>query len=82
MEAALDSLDGDRSRAATMMREQYAAARKVAETRTSRKVLPNTTNCGYARSPPNARHCNACASGARSAKKPFTAFRRSSTGPS
>src|SRR6202040_101354 len=31
MEAALDSLDGDRSRAATMMREQYAAARKVAE---------------------------------------------------
>src|SRR3981189_139054 len=31
MEAALGSLDGDRSRAATMMREQYAAARKVAE---------------------------------------------------
>jgi monovalent cation/hydrogen antiporter len=31
MQAALDSLDGDRSRAATMMREQYAAARKVAE---------------------------------------------------
>ena len=31
IEAALDSLDGDRSRAATMMREQYAAARKVAE---------------------------------------------------
>src|ERR1700738_2770765 len=31
MEAALDSLDGDRSRAATMMREQYAAARKGAE---------------------------------------------------
>jgi NhaP-type Na+/H+ or K+/H+ antiporter len=31
MEAAFDSLDGERSRAATMMREQYAAARKVAE---------------------------------------------------
>src|SRR4029077_3255837 len=26
--------------------------------------------------------CNACASGGRSAKKSFTAFRRSSTGPS
>jgi Na+/H+ antiporter len=31
MQAALDSLDGDSSRAAAMMREQYAAARKVAE---------------------------------------------------
>src|SRR2546423_6579970 len=31
MQAALDSLDGDSSRAATRMREQYAAARKVAE---------------------------------------------------
>jgi len=31
MEAAFDSLDGERSREATMMREQYSAARKVAE---------------------------------------------------
>jgi hypothetical protein len=30
MQAALDGLDGDRSSAATVMREQYAAARKVA----------------------------------------------------
>jgi hypothetical protein len=31
MQAALDSLDGDTSRAATTVREQFAAARKVAE---------------------------------------------------
>ena len=31
MQAALDSLDGDTSRAANTIREQYAAARKVAE---------------------------------------------------
>jgi hypothetical protein len=82
MQAALDSLDGETSPAATTVREQYAASRKVPKTRTSRKLPPNTTNCGYARSPPNARHCAGCARGARSAKKPFTAYRRSSTGPS
>jgi monovalent cation/hydrogen antiporter len=31
MQAALDSLDGDTSRAANTIREQFAAARKVAE---------------------------------------------------
>ena len=31
MQAALDSLDGETSPAATMAREKYAAARKVAE---------------------------------------------------
>jgi hypothetical protein len=30
---------------------------RLSKTRTSRKLLPNTTNCGYARLPPNARHC-------------------------
>jgi hypothetical protein len=48
----------------------------------SRRLRPNTTNCGSTRSLPNARHCTGCARGARSAMKPFTAFRRSSTGPS
>jgi hypothetical protein len=75
MQAALDSLDGETSPAAI----KYAAARKVAEDQTSCKLLPNTTNCGYARSPPSARHCNACGRGARLGKKPFTAFRKSST---
>ena len=35
MQAALDSLDGETSPAATTVREQYAASRKVAEDRTS-----------------------------------------------
>jgi hypothetical protein len=82
MEAALDSLDGDRSRAGTMMREQYAAARKVAEDHYERKRRPNMTSCGCARSLPSVKRCTTCAREARLATKPFAASRKSSTGPS
>jgi hypothetical protein len=55
---------------------------RLPKTSGSRRLRPNTTNCGCARSLLNARRCIGCARAARSAMKPFAAFRRSSTGPS
>src|ERR1700745_3653039 len=55
---------------------------RLLKTSMSRRLRRNMTNCGSALSLPNARHCTSCARGARSAIKPFTAYRRSSTGPS
>ncbi len=44
MQAALDSLDGEKSPAATMARRNTRPPARLPKTRTSRKLLPNTTN--------------------------------------
>ena len=82
MQAALDSLDGETSPAAMMAPRNMRPPARLLKTSMSRRLRRNMTNCGSARSLLNARHCTGCARGARSAIKPFTAYRRSSTGPS
>jgi hypothetical protein len=83
MQAALDSLDGETSPAATMAREKYAAARKVAEDQNEPQAGTKYDELRLrAIAAQRAALQRLRSRGVRSAKKPFTAFRRSSTGPS
>jgi CPA1 family monovalent cation:H+ antiporter len=77
MQAALDSLDGDTSPAANTIREQYAAARKVAEDQHEPQAATKYDELRWR----SARRCCACATKARSATTHSTVSRRSSTGP-
>ena len=82
MQAALDSLDGETSPVATMAREKYAAARKVAEDQNEPQAATKYDELRLRAITAQRAASTACARGARSVKTLFTAFRRSSTGPS
>jgi len=82
MQAAVDSLDGDTSPAASTIREQYAAARKVAEDQHEPQAATKYDELRLrAIIAQCARRCWACPTKARSATTHSTASRRSPTGP-
>jgi hypothetical protein len=74
------NLDGETSPAAMMAREKYAAARKVAEDQSEPQAATKYDELRLrAIAAQRAALQRPCARGATSGKRPFTAFRRSST---
>jgi monovalent cation/hydrogen antiporter len=82
MQAALDSLDGDTSTAAAAVREQYAAARAVAENADAPQAATDYDELRLRAIASQRRALYRLRAEAQSATRPITGWRRRSTGPS